>query len=94
MYNTVMAFEDVDFLADADIAIEILLALLMQRSPGAKVTPTEVRRTDKDLLGLLHNGIVNRDIFAFREEAVDLFLLFLRFTMVLTFQMKIPAFQK
>ena len=74
MNYTVMTFEDVDVVANAHIAIEILLALLVQRSPRAQVAPAEVGRTNKDLFGLLHNGIVDGDVLALREQTVNLFL--------------------
>ena len=73
--DTVMALEDIDVLADAHIAVEVFLALFMQRTPGAEVTPAEVGRTDENLLSFLHDGVVDRDVFTFREQTVDLLLL-------------------
>ena len=74
--DAVMTFEDIDVIANTYVTIEIFLALLVQRSPGAKVTPSEVGRTHENLLGLLHDGIVYGNVFALWEKTVDLFLFF------------------
>src|SRR5574344_2175570 len=46
-----------------------------QTSPCAKITPSEISRTNKDFFCFLHDGIVDRDIIALTITLVYHFLL-------------------
>ena len=77
MYDAIVAFKQVDVLTDAHVAIEILLALFVERTPCAQIAPTEIGRTDENFLGLFHDGIVNGNVLTFWEQTVDLLLFLL-----------------
>ena len=75
VHNAVVRIVQRHIAADDTVAIEIVTGLHAQAAPRAQVTPTEVGRTNENLFGLLHDGIVNTDALALREPLVDSFLL-------------------
>ena len=56
----------------------IFRQILVQRSPSTQITPSKAGRKDKNLIRLLHNGIIHRNILAQREILVNHFLLLVR----------------
>ena len=64
MHHTVVRIVKMNIVADDRVAIKIVMLLQHQRSPCAEVGPSEVGWAHEDLLRLLHNGVVDRDILA------------------------------
>ena len=73
--DAIVGVVEVHVLADDAIAVEVFLGLSQEGAPRAQVAPSEVGGAYEYLLGLLHDGIVNRDALAFGEALVDLLLL-------------------
>ena len=67
-----------DVLADESVAVHVALALQQQRAPRAKVAPTKVCREDKDLLCILHHGVIDGDIVAIGIHLINSLLLLRR----------------
>ena len=78
MDDAVVRFVEVDVRPDAGVAVSVLLHLLAQRAPRAEVAPAETGGIDEDLLCVLHNGIVHRDMLTSGEELVNHLLLLRR----------------
>ena len=75
MDDAVTALVERHVRADGHIVRKVFLQLPVQRAPSAKVAPTEVGRKDENLVGLLQNSIIDRNVRAGGEQAVDVLLL-------------------
>ena len=78
MHHTVPAVVHIHPAAHLGIARFILRQQRAQRTPATQVTPSELRRQHKDILRLLHHRIVDGNLLASREEALQLLRLFVR----------------
>ena len=74
VYHTSAALVERDVGTYGHVAREVLVHLHMQRAPCAKVAPAKVGREDVDLVGVLKDGIVHRDVGALGEVGVYLLL--------------------
>ena len=69
--DTVVCVKQGDAVAYYAVAIKVFGGLRHERAPCTQVTPSEICRTDEDLGGFLHDGIVYGDAFAFWVAKVD-----------------------
>ena len=83
MHHTVVAIKHLDVLANEGVAIHVALALQAQRAPCAKVAPTKIGGANKNLLSLLHHGIVDGDIVAIAINIIDDLLFLWRSQLIL-----------
>lgn len=70
-----LAFDDMDIVAHNGIATVVLREQFVKGTPRPDVAPTEFCRRDEDFVSVLHDGIVNGDVFAGGVYLVNLRLL-------------------
>ena len=75
MDDAIARVVQIDVRPDTSIVEGIMRCDLMQRPPRAKIAPSEVGGQDIDLLGFLHDSVVDGDRRTKRELTIDGFLL-------------------
>lgn len=72
MYDAVPAVEHTYIITYRRVSLFVRSQQRVQRTPASQVTPAEVHRKHINLLCLLHHRIVNRNLFASRDEPFQL----------------------
>lgn len=76
-YHVAFGFNEFYAITNDSIIILVMFGESMETAPGSKVTPSKFRWHDIGKLCLLHDGIVDGDLFTSREEFIDNGLLIL-----------------
>ena len=74
--KTVACLGKTGITTDCHITVKVALQIVVKRDPRPEITPSEIRRKHKYLIGTLHNCIIYRYVAAFRETLIYTLLLF------------------
>ena len=72
-----VGFVEMRFGMEADVAVGVFVAELIEAAPCAEIGPTEGGRKDEDIVGFLHDTVVDGYIRAFGEDLFDEVFLFI-----------------